>query len=93
MKIGTTFVFTRIIKVMRPESTEKFLWDIILFTTLVVNIFYVPLKVGFDLGNIVNNDYVVCIIMERTPGIILVLDILINFNKGFYSHGYFYNQI
>lgn len=36
------------VKVIKPDSLFKIVWDIILLLFIVVNIFYIPIYISFD---------------------------------------------
>jgi hypothetical protein len=66
------------IPVLSPESMIKITFDIILMFVLILNIFYLPLKLAFELKEDLIRFYGLSI------GI-LILDIFLNFNTAFYD--------
>jgi hypothetical protein len=87
IKVLLEYVFTKVIKVIKPDSPLKYAWDAILLLILSVNFFYVPFKVGFQLDVSLDNGALIYFTLEIIPGYILLLDIMMNFNTGYYSHG------
>lgn len=73
------------IKVLLPDSLLKIIWDLVVMATLIINIVGIPLKVAFKLS--VNSNIVATILLDHLPIYIFVLEMMINFNTAFYSHG------
>lgn len=37
-----------LIPVLDPDSIIKVVWDVFVLTQIIINIFYIPMKLGFD---------------------------------------------
>jgi hypothetical protein len=80
------------IKTFSPEYNTRIIWDFNLLFFLVLNIFYVPLTLGFEfdsyeeisLFSVINFFYFSCNIF---PMAIFLIDILVNMNTAYYSKG------
>jgi hypothetical protein len=75
----------RYLIVISPDSTCKLVWDIWELFVLVLNVFYIPMKLSFDID--VKNSVVMEILFDIVPLITFIIEILINFNLQFYKEG------
>lgn len=73
------------IPVITPDSTFKILWDVVVVFIIVVNIFYIPMKLSFSFDT--KDNEVNQLLLETIPSWIFVADILLNFNTAYYSKG------
>lgn len=75
------------VKVFSPENNYRIFWDFVVLFFLVLNIFYIPLIVGFELRNTYFNydaDNILCNII---PNLVFIADMFINMNTAYYSKG------
>lgn len=70
--------------VIQPESSFKILWDSILVFIIILNIFYIPMSLSFDLDI---SGTSTALFFETIPSYIFILEILLNFNTAYYTHG------
>ncbi len=40
-----------------PNSLTKVLWDIVILVVLFINIFYIPMKIAFNVDDMLNSYY------------------------------------
>ncbi|CAD8140670.1 unnamed protein product [Paramecium pentaurelia] len=67
-----------------PDHTLKLLWDLFVFTILIINIIYIPLKISFEIqGSNSGIDF----FLETLPQYVFICEILLNFNVAYYSRG------
>ncbi|CAD8147087.1 unnamed protein product [Paramecium octaurelia] len=71
------------VKVIKPDSLFKIIWDIVLLLFIVVNIFYIPIYISFD----VRSQGVFEWIFDLLPSWVFVAEILLNFNTAYYDKG------
>jgi len=75
-----------------PNSMVKILWDSFMLFLLVLNIFYIPIKLTWE-GNTSNNmsglvmNEWTNIFLNDLPGWAFLGDIILNFNTAYYSKG------
>lgn len=60
-----------------------------LILIIVINIFYVPMKLSFKIENI---NETVQVFVETLPSILFILEIILNFNTAFYKKGVMYTS-
>lgn len=70
--------------VIYPESSFKIIWDSIVVLIIVINIFFIPMSLSFDLDK---SSTSVWLFFETIPSYIFIAEILLNFNTAYYSHG------
>ncbi|CAD8091549.1 unnamed protein product [Paramecium primaurelia] len=75
--------FGKYVKVIKPDSLFKIVWDIILLLFIVVNIFYIPIYISFD----VRSSGVFEWFFDLLPSWIFIAEILLNFNTAYYDKG------
>ncbi len=68
---------------INPSSYFKLFWDIFLINFVLLLVFYIPIKATFDMTftELVGNNFTIVI------PFILLLDIFINLNTGFFNKG------
>jgi hypothetical protein len=71
------------IKVIKPDSLFKIVWDIILLIFVVMNIFYIPIYISFD----VRSTGVFEWIFDLLPSWVFIAEMLLNFNTAYYDKG------
>ncbi|CAD8208172.1 unnamed protein product [Paramecium octaurelia] len=76
--------FINQIPVLDPDSAIKVLWDIFVLTQIIINIFYIPMKLGFDFER---EDILSGIFLETLPSWTFVIDIILTFFTAYYSQG------
>ncbi|CAK92678.1 unnamed protein product (macronuclear) [Paramecium tetraurelia] len=76
--------FINQVPVLDPDSVIKVLWDIFVLTQIIINIFYIPMKLGFDFER---EDLLTSIFLETLPSLTFVLDIVLTFFTAYYSQG------
>ncbi|CAD8209313.1 unnamed protein product [Paramecium pentaurelia] len=77
------YLFNRI-GVIYPESTFKIIWDSIVVCFIVINIFFIPMSLSFELDK---SSTLVWLFFETIPSYIFIAEILLNFNTAYYGHG------
>ena len=76
------------LKVFSPENNIRILWDFIVLFCLVVNIFYIPLTISFDLlSNYLNFERFDNVFCNIIPNGVFMIDMVINMNTAYYSKG------
>lgn len=75
------------IHVIQPESALKQYWDIFSNIFFVINIFYIPVRVSFSFKNVEEPHYFITFLLYYLPPILLIFEIILNFNTAFYKHG------
>ncbi|CAD8111887.1 unnamed protein product [Paramecium sonneborni] len=83
LKAILEFLFNRI-GVIYPESTFKIIWDSIVVCFIVINIFFIPMSLSFELDK---SSTLVWLFFETIPSYIFIAEIILNFNTAYYSHG------
>ena len=78
-------IFTINLGVLLPDSLIKIFWDFVILSLLVINVFYIPLKISFD--NTMDVTSYLLIFLEDTPSYAFLCDIFMNFNTAYYSKG------
>ncbi|CAD8109287.1 unnamed protein product [Paramecium sonneborni] len=76
--------FINQIPVLDPDSLIKVIWDIFVLTQIIINIFYIPMKLGFDFER---EDLLTGIFLESLPSWTFVMDIILTFFTAYYSQG------
>ncbi|CAD8060203.1 unnamed protein product [Paramecium primaurelia] len=76
-------VFSSIIKPIKPDNILKLQWDVVVFLILLINIFYIPLKISFDITVVDGVDF----FLDTLPQYVFLFEILLNFNVAYYSRG------
>ncbi|CAD8066524.1 unnamed protein product [Paramecium primaurelia] len=74
---------SKYIKVIKPDSLFKIVWDIILLLFIVVNIFYIPIYISFDVRSSGLFEW----IFDLLPSWVFIAEILLNFNTAYYDKG------
>ncbi|CAK62923.1 unnamed protein product (macronuclear) [Paramecium tetraurelia] len=74
---------SRNIIVIRPDSKFKIIWDILLLLFIVMNIFYIPINISFNISTSGVFEY----LFDLLPSWIFVAEIIINFNTAYYDKG------
>ncbi|CAD8060336.1 unnamed protein product [Paramecium sonneborni] len=67
-----------------PNHTLKLLWDLFVFTILIINIIYIPLKISFEIQE---QNGGIDFFLETLPQYVFICEILLNFNVAYYSRG------
>ncbi|CAD8117019.1 unnamed protein product [Paramecium sonneborni] len=71
------------IKIIKPDSKFKIIWDIVLLLFIVMNIFYIPINISFDITISGAFEY----LFDLLPSWIFVAEIILNFNTAYYDKG------
>ncbi|CAD8179921.1 unnamed protein product [Paramecium pentaurelia] len=74
---------SRNIIVIKPDSKFKIIWDILLLLFIVMNIFYIPINISFDITTSGAFEY----LFDLLPSWIFVAEIILNFNTAYYDKG------
>ncbi|CAD8106695.1 unnamed protein product [Paramecium sonneborni] len=74
---------SKYIIVIRPDSKFKIIWDILLLLFIVMNIFYIPINISFNISTSGVFEY----LFDLLPSWIFVAEIIINFNTAYYDKG------
>ncbi|CAD8084275.1 unnamed protein product [Paramecium sonneborni] len=69
--------------VIKPDSKFKIIWDIILLLFIVMNIFYIPINISFNIQITGAFEY----LFDLLPSWIFVAEIILNFNTAYYDKG------
>lgn len=85
----TTFriLFEKYVKVFTPENNIRIFWDFIVLFFLILNIFYMPLIIAFELTNSYFNYSAENLLCNMIPNIIFIIDMFVNMNTAYYSKG------
>ena len=83
IRVLLEYLFIKI-GVIYPESTFKIIWDSIVVCFIVINIFFIPMSLSFELDK---SSTLVWLFFETIPSYIFIAEILLNFNTAYYSHG------
>lgn len=67
-----------------PDSTFKLFWDIFVLVQIVINIFYIPMKLGFGFEN---EGVYSSVFLNTIPSWTFVVDIMLNFLTAYYYKG------
>nr|AAA95996.1 K+ channel [Paramecium tetraurelia] len=73
--------------VLLPADKFLFLWDLLMMLVTIVNIFYVPLQLSFNLNE--DNMGSVFTLFSTLPSCIFLIDLILTFFKGYYDRGYY----
>ena len=65
---------------MSPDQAPRATWDIILLFSIVYQAISLPLKVSFEIHT---TDFM--FLLDFTIDVMLIIDIMFNFNTGFYT--------
>lgn len=76
-------MLSRYIIVIKPDSLFKIVWDIILLIFIIINIFYIPIFISFE----IKPEGVFEWLFDLLPSWIFVAEILLNFNTAYYDKG------
>ena len=68
-----------------PTSKIKQGWDILILLAYIINVFYIPLFISFELPISFDNYRTPYIFFEVIPVWIFVIDIFITLNTAYYS--------
>lgn len=69
---------------MYPESKFKIIWDSIVVIFIIINIFFIPMELSFDLDK---STTLVWLFFETIPSYVFIVEIILNFNTAFYNQG------
>ncbi|CAK62193.1 unnamed protein product (macronuclear) [Paramecium tetraurelia] len=72
------------IAIIYPESTFKIIWDSVVVCFIVINIFFIPMSLSFELDK---SSQISTLLFETIPSYIFIVEILLNFNTAYYSQG------
>ena len=84
-KKALSSIFSINLVVLLPDSFIKIFWDFVILSLLVINVFYIPLKISFD--NTIGVTNYLLIFLEDLPSYAFLCDIFMNFNTAYYSKG------
>ena len=74
-----------LLPILYPDSYFRILFDTILVLTVILNIFYIPLNLAFDVES--EENFFVELILDKIPSWLLLIEIALNFNTAFYNEG------
>ncbi|KAL4504356.1 hypothetical protein ABPG72_009802 [Tetrahymena utriculariae] len=77
--------------VIRPNSTFKIGWDILIMLLVILNIFYLPFKIAFGIQYNDNKPYQQFMLGEGAKSL-FVIDVFMNFNTSFFKQGVINNN-
>lgn len=73
------------VKVIYPDSIFKIMWDILVVVLIILNIFYIPMKISFEIDK--KDNKFSSFLLETLPSYVFILEIILNFNTAYYSKG------
>ncbi|CAD8065047.1 unnamed protein product [Paramecium primaurelia] len=76
--------FLNRLAIIYPESSFKIFWDSIVVCFIVINIFYIPMSLSFELDK---SNQISILFFETIPSYIFIVEIMLNFNTAYYSQG------
>ena len=68
-----------------PDSLGKIFWDTFIMAITILNIFYIPTKLAFEIE--LEDDGLSYFLLEYIPTWVFIIDVLLNFNTAFYDEG------
>jgi hypothetical protein len=71
-------VFIKYFTVINPDSTFKMIWDMFELFVLVINVFYIPMKLSFDID--IKDQVLLEVLFDIIPLVTFIIEIMINFN-------------
>lgn len=71
------------IKVIKPDSYFKIIWDIILLLFIIINIFYIPIYISFE----IYPNGIFEWLFDLLPSWIFIAEMVLNFNTAYYDKG------
>ncbi|CAK65385.1 unnamed protein product (macronuclear) [Paramecium tetraurelia] len=71
--------------VIKPDSKFKLIMDLVILVLIIINIFYIPMQLSFQLNN--NNTHTSQLGIYKLILRIFLIEILLNFNTAYYSKG------
>ncbi|KAL4456280.1 hypothetical protein ABPG74_014241 [Tetrahymena malaccensis] len=77
--------------VIRPNSSFKIGWDILIMLLVIFNIFYLPIKIAFGVQYDQNKPYQQFMLGEGAKSL-FVIDVFMNFNTSFFKQGVINNN-
>lgn len=83
--------YVRKINVFKPDDPVILLWNLIMFFFVVINAFYVPLKLGFELNESDVNDFLYFTV-EKCSAWVFLFDVFIILNTAYFSKGVFISE-
>ena len=83
--------YIRNIDVFQPDDPFILFWNLIMLFFVLVNAFYVPLKLGFELTEAEVNDFLYFTV-EKCSAWVFLFDILIILNTAYFSKGVFISE-
>jgi hypothetical protein len=73
------------IPVIEPDSVFKVFWDSTVVILIIINIFYIPMKLSFDFTQ--DSQPLATMVLQTIPSWFFMVDILLNFNTAYYHKG------
>lgn len=61
------------------------MWDILVVALIILNIFYIPMKISFEIDK-KDNEFS-SFLLETLPSYVFILEIILNFNTAYYRKG------
>ena len=80
-------VLDRNFKVFSPEHNLRIFWDFVVLFTLIMNIFYIPLDITFNLEPTYLSYDINNLCFNIIPNGFFMIDMFINMNTAYYSKG------
>ena len=83
------FEFSDKFKALEPDDLFSIIWNIIMNIILIMNLFFIPLELGFSNGiNKYKINYIwFKLTFETIPFIVFIIDIFITINTSYFSNG------
>ncbi|KAL4435261.1 hypothetical protein ABPG74_017353 [Tetrahymena malaccensis] len=79
--------FVNNLVIINPESVYKLIWDGFVLFLLIINIFYIPLKIAFQDSGGLQWPYLLTVFLNDIPGWVFLGDMILNFFTAFYKKG------
>ncbi|KAM3145988.1 hypothetical protein pb186bvf_001966 [Paramecium bursaria] len=73
-------------KAIQPDNIYRIIFDAIVMILIVINLMYVPLKIGFSLKGQITSDKSQ-FVFEQLPSIAYIIEICLNFITAYYENG------
>ena len=78
-------------EVFQPDKLIISIWNFIMLFFVMINAFYIPMKIGYEIEES-KIDSTIFIIFEEIPVWVFIVDIIISLNTAYYSKGVFVNE-
>lgn len=66
------------------------IWDSLVVLLIVLNIFYIPMKLSFVIDK--KDNQATVLLLETFPSYVFIIEIILNFNTAYYHKGIIYTN-